>query len=84
MTKPLGYCLISPHALAAALPLPVDTEIIGADWDADSKSIVLLVRHADVPQGADLPQVVCSIATESRAATAYDTIKQRVARWLPM
>lgn len=81
MPHAIGACYISPHALAAALPLPTDTEVLGAEWDAERKELLLLFRHQDVPKGAELPLLNCVVTVERRDATAYDSIATKVARW---
>lgn len=82
MTHAIGACYINPHVLAEALPLPIDTEVLGAEWDPERKELLLLFRHQDVPQGAGLPTMTCVIHTERRDATAYDSITTKVAQWV--
>lgn len=82
MTHAIGACYINPRLLAAALPLPIDTEILGAEWDNERKELLLLFRHQDVPKNVELPMMNCVVHTERRDATAYDSITTKVAQWV--
>ena len=81
MSANLGFCYVSPRALSDALPLPIDTKIVGAEWDNDKQELLLLVRHQDFPHQDQIPGAELSIKVEAREATAYDMITTKVARW---
>lgn len=54
-----GYCIVSPPALAAALHLPPDTEIVGIEWDQMCRNFRLYVKHPIFPppiEGCPLPR----------------------------
>lgn len=90
MPNAVGACYISPHVLAESLPLPIDTEILGAEWDNDRKELLLLFRHKDAPKPAPaaglaqtpIPMMTCAVHVEAREATAYDRIVTRVSQWV--
>lgn len=44
-----GYCDIAPHFIVERLPLPPDTEIINAQWDAMRRVVRLYVAHPLFP-----------------------------------
>ena len=44
-----ALCKVSPELLCDKLPLPHGTEIDGATWDPTDRTVVLSVRHDDLP-----------------------------------
>jgi hypothetical protein len=81
MSANLGYCYIPPRLLADALPLPVDTKIVGAEWDNERQELLLLVQHQDFPHQEQIPGADLVVKVEARESTAYDRITTKVARW---
>ena len=72
-----GYFILSPKILIDRLPLPADTEIIGARWDEITRQILIFVKHPYFPkpeEGYPLQESSVMVTTRSRKAEPDDMI----------
>lgn len=79
-----GMLFILSPFLLRSLNIPNGTELVGAEWDFSSMSLVLHVRHPDLPlalEGIPVMRVHRLITEHTRQAVEGDTIKTYESRW---